>query len=117
MASLGGPVLCLAVFFAGSALAARAAGRSVWLVAGATGTKARAAFGSRLAFGLALLCPLAMTAAPFVAGLRPFWSPHGLMGGAPGQFIVMAGAMPIIAAQMAITPRGLGLANPNLRNS
>ena len=95
-------VLYLAAFFAGSSLAARAAGRSIWLFAGATGTDARAAYGFRLALGLAFFGPLVLTAAPSVAGLDPFWSPHGLLCGALGQFIAIAGAMLAFAAQLAM---------------
>lgn len=101
-ASLGVLVLYLAAFFAGSAMAAKAAGRPVWLFARSTGAEARAAFGFRLAFGLALLGPLLLTAFPSIAGLDPFWSPHGRLLGLPGHLIAVAGAMLAFAAQMAM---------------
>lgn len=101
-ASLGLLVLYLAAFFAGSALAAKAAGRSVWLFGHASGSDAHAAFGFRLAFGLAILGPLLLTLAPGIAALDPIWSPHGLLDGALGHFIAMAGAMLAFAAQMAM---------------
>lgn len=101
-ASLGLLVLYLAAFFAGTALAAKAAGRSIWLFGQASGTEARAAFGFCLAFGLAFLGPLVLTAAPSVAALDPLWSPHGLHGEALGHFIAIAGAMLAFAAQMAM---------------
>ena len=101
-ASLCVLVLYLAAFFAGSAMAARAAGRPVWLFARATGAEARAAFGFRLSFGLALLGPLLLTAFPSIAGLDLLWSPHGLLAGLPGHLIAVAGAMLAFAAQMVM---------------
>jgi len=101
-ASLGVLVLYLAAFFAGSMLAARTAGRSVWLFARATGADALAAFGFKLAFGLALFSPLLLTAFPAIAVLDPFWSPQGLFAGMTGHFIAIAGGMLAFAAQMAM---------------
>jgi len=48
----------LALFFWGSALAAQAAGRPVWLFARATGRDRLAAIGFRVAFALATLLGL-----------------------------------------------------------
>jgi hypothetical protein len=54
----------LALFFWGSAIAAEASGRPVWLFGRATGRDRLAAAGSRAAFAIAFLGPLIWLASP-----------------------------------------------------
>ena len=65
--------LYLAAFFWAGALAARAAGRSIWLFGRATGRDRLAAFGFRAAFALALFGPLVGLALP---NSDPLWAPR-----------------------------------------
>ena len=64
----------LALFFWGSAVAAQAAGRPVWLFARATGRDRLAAFGFRAAFALAFFGPLLWLALPMLHKVDPFWT-------------------------------------------
>ncbi len=93
----------LALFFWGSAVAAQAAGRPVWLFARATGRDRLAAFGFRAAFALAFFGPLLWLALPMLHKVDPFWTE----GKAPilgmiGIFIAGLGAMVAFAAQMSM---------------
>lgn len=95
-------VLYLLAFFGGTALAARAAGRPVWLFGQARGLDRLAAMGFRASFALGLLAPLIWALVPGLARLDPLWSP-GLSGLAlPGVMLSVAGAMLGFAAQMAM---------------
>ena len=89
-------------FFAGSALAARAVGRSIWLFASAAGTDRLAAIGFRASFVLALCSPLLYQAAPALSALDPIWTPGVEWLALPGHVLAIAGAMVAFAAQMAM---------------
>ncbi|WP_245853276.1 methyltransferase family protein [Maliponia aquimaris] len=95
-------VLYLGAFFAGSALAARAAQRSVWLFGTARGKDRIAAVGFRASFALALGGPLLWIAAPAVSVFDPVWQrgPHWLA--MAGHMLAVAGAMLAFASQMAM---------------
>lgn len=58
-------------------MAARAAGRSVWLFGQATGRDRLAAVGFRATFGLAVLGPLLWLTVPPLRTLDPLWSDQG----------------------------------------
>jgi protein-S-isoprenylcysteine O-methyltransferase Ste14 len=93
----------LGLFFWGSALAARAAGRPVWLFARATGRDRLAAIGFRGAFGLAFFGPLVWLAVPAVHKLDPLWTEgRAVTLGLLGIFIAGLGAMVAFAAQMSM---------------
>ena len=64
----------LALFFWGSALAAKAVGRPVWLFARATGRDRLAAIGFRVAFALAFFGPLLWLAVPILHKIDPLWT-------------------------------------------
>ena len=64
----------LALFFWGTAVAARAAGKPVWLFARAKGRDRLAAFGFRAAFILAFFGPLLWLALPMLRKVDPFWT-------------------------------------------
>jgi protein-S-isoprenylcysteine O-methyltransferase Ste14 len=101
----------LALFFWGSAVAAQAAGKPVWLFARATGRDRLAAFGFRAAFILAFFGPLLWLALPILHKVDPLWTE----GNAPvlgmiGIFIAGLGAMLAFAAQMSMgTSRRVGV--------
>lgn len=101
-AILGVILVYLALFFAMSALAARAIGKSVWLFGSAAGADRLAAFGFRAAFALAAAAPLLFAFAPEIWGLDPL---HGL-NSPPlafiGLMIAVAGAMIAFAAQVSM---------------
>lgn len=93
----------LALFFGGSAVAARAAGQPVWLFARAKGRDRLAAFGFRAAFALAFFGPLLWLALPVLHKLDPFWSEgRALLPGLIGIVIAGLGAMVAFAAQMSM---------------
>lgn len=93
----------LALFFWGSAVAARAAGKPVWLFARATGRDRLAAFGFRVAFMLSGLGPLLWLALPMLHQLDPFWINGDIPAlGLIGIFIAGLGAMVAFAAQMSM---------------
>lgn len=93
--------LCL--FFWGSALAALAAGRPVWLFARATGRDRLAAFGFRVAFALAFFGPLLWLAMPVLHKLDPLWMEgRAVLLGLIGVFVAGLGAMVAFAAQMSM---------------
>jgi protein-S-isoprenylcysteine O-methyltransferase Ste14 len=93
----------LVLFIWGSALAAQAAGRPVWLFARATGRDRLAAICFRAAFALAFFGPLLWIAVPALHKVDPLWTvgravPLGLVG----VFVAGLGAMVAIAAQMSM---------------
>ena len=93
----------LALFFWGSADAAQAAGKPVWLFARATGRDRLAAFGFRAAFLLAFFGPLLWLALPMLHKLDPFRiEGKALTLGVVGIFIAGLGAMVAFAAQMSM---------------
>lgn len=93
----------LALFFWGSAVAARAAGRPVWLFARATGRDRLAGFGFRVAFALAFFGPLLSLALPMLHKVDPFWTDsRAAVLGLIGIFIAELGAMVAFAAQMSM---------------
>lgn len=100
LALLGG---YLALFFWGSAMAARAAGRPVWLFARATGRDRLAALGFRAAFGLAFLGPLLWLALPMLHKADPLWTEgRFVLPGLIGILVAGIGAMLAFAAQMSM---------------
>lgn len=94
--------LYLIAFFAGSALAAKSAGRSIWLFGSARGADRLAAIGFRASFALALAGPLLYAIAPTLPGLDPLWRPNPEWLALPGHLIAVSGAMLAFAAQMAM---------------
>lgn len=93
----------LALFFWGSALAAQAAGRPVWLFAGAKGRDQLAAIGFRAAFALAFFGPLLWLAVPMLHKVDPLWTEgNAIVLGLIGIFIAGLGAMVAFAAQMSM---------------
>jgi protein-S-isoprenylcysteine O-methyltransferase Ste14 len=93
----------LALFFWGSAVAAQAAGKPVWLFARATGRDRLAAFGFRAAFILAFFGPLLWLALPILHKVDPFWTEgEAPLLGMIGIFIAGLGAMVAFAAQMSM---------------
>ena len=93
----------LALFFWGSARAAQAAGRHVWLFSRATGRDRLAAMGFRLAFVLAFFGPLLWLAMPALHKVDPLWTEGGaVVLGLIGVFVAGLGAMVAFAAQMSM---------------
>ena len=93
----------LALFFWGSALAAQAAGRSVWLFSRATGRDRLAAMGFRAAFALAFFGPLLWLAVPALHKVDPLWTEgRAIFLGLIGVFVAGLGAMVAFAAQMSM---------------
>jgi drug/metabolite transporter (DMT)-like permease len=93
----------LALFFWGSAVAARAAGKPVWLFARATGRDRLAAFGFRVAFILSGFGPLLWLALPMLHQFDPFRINGDIPAlGLIGIFIAGLGAMVAFAAQMSM---------------
>ena len=89
----------LALFFWGSALAAQAAGRPVWLFARATGRDRLAAIGFRVAFALAFFGPLLWLAVPILHKIDPLWTEgSAVLLGLVGVFVAGLGAMIAFAA-------------------
>ncbi|AXC50773.1 isoprenylcysteine carboxylmethyltransferase family protein [Paracoccus suum] len=93
----------LALFFWGSAVAAQAAGKPVWLFARASGRDRAAAFGFRAAFILAFFGPLLWIVWPMLHKVDPFWTEGRAVAlGIIGIFIAGLGAMVAFAAQMSM---------------
>ena len=93
----------LMLFFWGSAMAAQAAGRPIWLFARATGRDRLAAFGFRAAFALAFFGPLLWLALPMLHKVDPLWTEgNAIVLGLIGIFIAGLGAMVAFAAQMSM---------------
>lgn len=93
----------LALFFWGSATAAQAAGRPIWLFAQAKGRDRLAALGFRAALALAFFGPLLWLALPILHKADPFWTEgKALVLGLIGIFIASLGAMVAFAAQMSM---------------
>jgi len=93
----------LALFFWGSAMAAEAAGRPVWLFARATGRDRWAAIGFRAAFGIAFFGPLICMVWPALHKVDPLWmEASAVLPGVVGIFIAGLGAMLAFAAQMSM---------------
>lgn len=87
----------LVLFFAGGRLAARAAGRSVWLLDAATGRDRLAAIGFRAAFVLALAGPLLWLILPVLHKIDPLWT--------EGRFPLLG----LVGAMMAASGAGLAV--------
>jgi len=108
MSSFGWAVLALlfgylALFFWGGVIAARAAGRPIWLFSRATGRDRAAAAGFRAAFILAFFGPLLWLAVPMLHQLDPLWTEgRALALGQTGVFVAGIGAMVAFAAQMSM---------------
>lgn len=93
----------LALFFWGTAMAAEAAGRPVWLFARAQGRDRWAAFGFRAAFGTAFFGPLIWIVWPALHKVDPLWmEASAVLPGVLGIFIAGLGAMLAFAAQMSM---------------
>ncbi len=105
---MAGPLLALLfgylmLFFWGSAIAARAAGKPVWLFGRARGRDRWAAMGFRAAFVLASLAPFLWLAMPVLRGIDPFWDRGSTAAlGVIGVFVAGIGAMLAFAAQMSM---------------
>jgi len=96
-----GAYLCL--FFWGGTLAARAAGRGIWLFGDAAGRDRWAAIGFRLAFALSFAGPLLWLIVPALHKSDPLWT-EGRMTvmGLVGLGLAAVGAMVAFAAQMSM---------------
>ncbi|KGF71039.1 MULTISPECIES: methyltransferase family protein [Hoeflea] len=93
----------LSLFFWGSAIAARAAGKPVWLFGRARGRDRWAAMGFRAAFVLASVAPLLWLVMPVLREMDPFWSRGSTAAlGLIGVFVAGIGAMLAFAAQMSM---------------
>ena len=93
----------LALFFWGSAVAAQAAGRPVWLFARATGRDRLAVMGFRAAFTLAFFGPLLWLALPTLHKIDPLWTEgRTVILGLIGVLVAGLGAMVAFAAQMSM---------------
>jgi protein-S-isoprenylcysteine O-methyltransferase Ste14 len=93
----------LTLFFWGTAIAAEAAGRPVWLFARATGRDRWAAAGFRAAFGIAFFGPLVWMVWPPLHKADPLWmEASAILPGVVGIFISGLGAMLAFAAQMSM---------------
>lgn len=102
-ATLGVLALYLALFFLASSLAARAAGRPVWLFGRATGRDRLAALGFRVAFALAFVGPLLQTAVPALREADPLWrEPAAPLWSLPGHLLAVLGAMLAWAGQVGM---------------
>lgn len=94
-------VMYLVLFFWGTAEAARALGRPVWLFGKASGSGRLAAIGFRAAFVLALAGPLLWLAIPALSAADPLWTEGLLMLlGVVGAIAAATGAALAFAAQM-----------------
>lgn len=93
----------LLLFFLGGAMAARAAGRPIWLFGAARGRDRLAAIGFRAAFALAACGPLLWLAVPPLHKFDPLWS-EGVWPaiGFVGAGLAAIGAMLALAAQRAM---------------
>jgi protein-S-isoprenylcysteine O-methyltransferase Ste14 len=93
----------LALFVWGSARAAQAAGRPVWLFARAKGRDRLAAIGFRAAFVLAFFGPLLWLAVPLLHRVDPLWTEgRAALLGLIGVLLAGLGAMVAFAAQMSM---------------
>lgn len=93
----------LVLFFWGSAMAAQAAGKPVWLFSRATGRDRLAAMGFRTAFSLAFFGPLFWLALPVLHKVDPLWTEgRAILLGLIGVFVAGIGAMFAFAAQMSM---------------
>jgi protein-S-isoprenylcysteine O-methyltransferase Ste14 len=93
----------LALFFWGSAVAAQAADRPVWLFARAKGRDQLTTVGFRAAFALAFFGPLLWLAVPVLHKVDPLWTEGNAIAlGLIGVFVAGLGAMVAFAAQMSM---------------
>ena len=93
----------LALFFWGSVIAARAAGKPIWLFGRARGRDRWAAIGFRAAFVLAFVTPLLWLVWPILRHMDPFWDRGSTAAlGVTGVFVAGIGAMLAFAAQMSM---------------
>lgn len=96
-------VMYLLLFFWGTAEAARASGRPVWLFGKASGTGRLAALGFRAAFVLTLAGPLLWLAVPVLHKVDPLWTEGQFtLLGALGAVTAATGAALAFAAQMSM---------------
>lgn len=92
----------LILFFAMSAVAAKSAGRSVWLFGSASGRDKAAAIGFRLAFALSVIYLFVSVAVPELTAADPLLTFYGIVLGAAGFAGAVAGAMIAFAAQVSM---------------
>lgn len=93
----------LSLFFWGGVLAARSAGRSIWLFGVANGKDRWAAFGFRAAFGLSFAGPLIWLILPVLHKADPLWTGERFQSlGSLGVVLCAVGAMVAFAAQMSM---------------
>lgn len=95
-------IVYLVLFFSMSAVAARAAGKSMWLFGSAVGTDRLAAFGFRTAFALAIVAPLLITAVPEWREFDPLQKLHSVPLAVLGHTFAVTGAMVAFAAQVSM---------------
>ncbi len=101
-AAIGTVSVYLLLFFLMSAVAARAAGQSIWLIGSATGTEKLAAICFRSAFAIVIIGPVLVAVFPPLAefdllhSTTPFWV------GQLGHIFAVAGAMLAFAAQVSM---------------
>jgi len=102
-AALAVLAIYLVLFFAGGAMAARAAGRPVWLFSAARGRDRLAALGFRAAFALVLLGPLLWLIFPVLHKVDPLWTEGRYQVlGLVGVVLAAGGAVLALAAQRAM---------------
>lgn len=92
----------LSLFFAMSAVAANSAGRSVWLFRSASGRDKATAIGFRLAFALSVIYLFISVAVPELTAADPLLTLYGIVFGAAGFTVAVAGAMIAFAAQVSM---------------
>lgn len=93
----------LVLFFAGGVMAARAAGRPVWLFDAATGRDRLATMGFRLAFTLALVGPLLWLIVPVLHKADTLWTEGRVpLLGFAGLAMAAVGSVLALAAQRAM---------------
>lgn len=92
----------LALFAVMSRAASHAAGKSVWLFEGASGSDWLAANGFRMAFAIALVWPVALLGLPVFSPWDPITGIGSPLLAAAGLFVAMIGAMIAFAAQVSM---------------
>lgn len=92
----------LILFFAKSAVAAKSAGRSIWLFGSASGKDKAAAIGFHLAFALSVIYLIFSVVTPAYANIDPLSARSGAVLGAAGLAVAVAGAMIAFAAQVSM---------------
>ncbi len=95
-------VIYLALFFAMSATAAHAIGKSVWLFGSSAGVDRLAAHGFRAAFALAIVAPLLLNYLPELNAFDLMRGMNSPLLSSVGHIIAVSGAMIAFAAQVSM---------------